>query len=233
MKRILAISDIHGMHDEFVRLMKLIDYNPDDDHLVFLGDYVDRGPDSISCLQDIKRLTSTGAVALMGNHESMLLEVINDLEEGRLSSEDLKFGDDITGVYKTAYNLLFKMPYEESRKLIDFISAMPLKHMAGKYVFAHAGYVPEHPFEMQSSHTLLWAKEDFLRLKTPDNMCVIFGHTPTKYFGVDNDSIYKGVNRRGIDCGAVFGGNLACFSINIASGAETEYYVKCERKWKI
>jgi hypothetical protein len=65
----------------------------------------------------------------------------------------------------------------------------------------------------------------------PDDICVIFGHTPTVYLGCDS-TIYHGLNRIGVDCGAVYGGNLACLAIDMDDEEKSaEYYVKCERKW--
>ena len=54
-KRILAMGDIHGMYEKLVSLMELMQFNPDDDMLIFLGDYIDRGPDSVRCLQYVYR----------------------------------------------------------------------------------------------------------------------------------------------------------------------------------
>lgn len=53
--RVLAIGDVHGMYEKLIKLMDKIRFNPDEDLLIFLGDYIDRGPDPGRCLQYILR----------------------------------------------------------------------------------------------------------------------------------------------------------------------------------
>ena len=48
--RVLAVGDIHSMYEKLIMLMEKIQFDPEEDLLVFLGDYIDRGPDSIQCL---------------------------------------------------------------------------------------------------------------------------------------------------------------------------------------
>ncbi|MBP2239503.1 fructose-1,6-bisphosphatase [Cytobacillus eiseniae] len=70
----LAISDIHGEIKKFERLLELVQYNKDQDQLLLLGDFVDRGPHSRAVLDKVIQLQSDGAIALIGNHEKMMID---------------------------------------------------------------------------------------------------------------------------------------------------------------
>ncbi|MEH7524970.1 metallophosphoesterase family protein, partial [Bacillus sp. JJ1503] len=81
MKRTLVISDIHGCHDEFVKLLDITKYNPTEDQLILLGDYIDRGKDSKKVIDKVMELVSNGAIALRGNHDDWLLCFLSDPEK--------------------------------------------------------------------------------------------------------------------------------------------------------
>ena len=73
--RVLAIGDIHGMYEKLIKLMDIIRFDPEEDLLVFLGDYIDRGPDSVPCLQyvyDFQHAHRDSVICLLGNHEVMM-----------------------------------------------------------------------------------------------------------------------------------------------------------------
>ena len=73
--RVLVVGDIHGMYEKLIMLMEKIQFDPEEDLLVFLGDYVDRGPDSVQCLQyvyDLQHSSPDSVVCLLGNHEVMM-----------------------------------------------------------------------------------------------------------------------------------------------------------------
>ncbi len=73
--RVLAVGDIHGMYEKLIKLMEIIQFDPEEDLLVFLGDYIDRGPDSVKCLRyvyDLQRTCPDSVVCLLGNHEVMM-----------------------------------------------------------------------------------------------------------------------------------------------------------------
>lgn len=59
-KRILAVGDIHGMYDKLIKLMDKVQFDPAEDLLVFLGDYIDRGPQSLECLDYVINLKQRG-----------------------------------------------------------------------------------------------------------------------------------------------------------------------------
>ncbi|MCJ1662990.1 metallophosphoesterase [Staphylococcus sp. NRL 18/288] len=78
-KRILAISDIHGHVDSLSQLLEGTKYNSKNDQLILVGDYVNKGPDSIGTLKLVKQLQAEGAIVLIGNHEMRWLESDEDL----------------------------------------------------------------------------------------------------------------------------------------------------------
>ncbi|MFS1518622.1 metallophosphoesterase [Bacillus sp. SCS-151] len=74
MKRILAISDVHGCNDEFLKLLDKANYNSETDQLILLGDYEDRGLKSKDVINQIIDLQNKGAISLRGNHDQMFLD---------------------------------------------------------------------------------------------------------------------------------------------------------------
>src|SRR4051812_42629746 len=74
LERILAISDIHGQADALERLLAFANYNPVQDRLFLLGDYIGKGPNSLETLQLVEKYVQNGAVALRGNHEQRAIK---------------------------------------------------------------------------------------------------------------------------------------------------------------
>ena len=81
MKRILAISDIHGELELFDSLLEKVNYDADEDQLILLGDYVDRGRDSKGVLNRVSELKRKGAIILRGDHDEMMLNAVNGVPE--------------------------------------------------------------------------------------------------------------------------------------------------------
>src|SRR5699024_5633956 len=81
MKRILAISDIHGELKLFDSLLEKLNYDADEDQLILLGDYIDRGPNSKGVLNRVSELKRNGAIVLRGNHDEMMLNAVNGVPE--------------------------------------------------------------------------------------------------------------------------------------------------------
>jgi len=81
MKRTLVMSDIHGELEMFERLLSDVKYDPDQDQLILLGDYVDRGPNSRKVLDKVIELKAEGALVLKGNHEDLMIKALTTNEE--------------------------------------------------------------------------------------------------------------------------------------------------------
>jgi serine/threonine protein phosphatase 1 len=214
--RILAISDIHGMYDKLMELLELIKYNPKNDNLVLLGDYIDRGKEPVKALQKVLDMPLDGAVVLKGNHEQMLLDAWLGINHG-----------DYSMLYPHLHNgggdtwlQLKELPNEESLSLIRKIEALPLIVETEDYIFTHAGVDSSIATNGQEPETLLWAREEFICQPAYKGKTVVFGHTPTKFMGKEF-TIWNGGDKIGIDCGCVFGGKLACLELP----SMKEYYV--------
>lgn len=203
--RLLAIGDIHGCNRKLQRLLAQIDLDPDADRLVFIGDYIDRGPDIRGVIETIIALKETcpNVVCLRGNHEDMF---INYFLEGR--DEELFFAND-GGTTLSSYGLTLAdarsgrgFPEDHLR----FLASLPLSYETEAYFFVHAGLRPGISLAGQSPEDFLWIRHEFI--DSEYNFCktVVFGHTP----------IYRPLfekNKIGIDTGAVYGGHLTCIEL--------------------
>ena len=209
-KRVYAVGDIHGrldlLDDLLARIQADIRARPIDDvTLVFLGDLIDRGPDSAGVIARLMDLDGFPArcVVLQGNHEEILLRVL-DGEEG-LAYDWLGFGGDAFvesyGLSATALKAL-----EEARIAERLKDAIPADHIQflreagdtvrfGDYLLVHAGIRPGIPVEQQQPHDLRWIREPFLTDGHDHGCVVIHGHTVSR--GVERRK-----NRIGIDTGA-------------------------------
>jgi diadenosine tetraphosphatase ApaH/serine/threonine PP2A family protein phosphatase len=169
---IAVIGDIHGRLDRLDRLLKQL---PEERTLVFLGDYVDRGPESRGVLQRLLRLArQRECVLLCGNHEDMMLDAIDGAYDDAIS-DWLRNGGDATlrsyGVSSVG-RLAEELPEEHLRLLRGLREHWETE----AYVFVHAGITPDGP-DATDRNTKLWMRiapdEAFGYGKT-----VICGHTP-------------------------------------------------------
>lgn len=213
-QRIYAIGDIHGCLAELEQLLELVEIDAARDHsevkLVFLGDYIDRGPDSAGV---IERLTSHRLVGhqffLLGNHEEALLSVLDgDLEA---MNGWLRFGGVQTlESYGLGRAEILKLGPELPRRMKEVI---PPEHVTflhgcidciqiGDYFFAHAGIRPGIPLSHQSPFDLRWIRNSFLDDDATDHgVVVVHGHTIS-------DEVQIRPNRIGVDTGCYKTGRL-------------------------
>ncbi len=197
MHKTFIIGDIHGC---FQPLEKLILQIPKSTHtLVFLGDYIDRGPDSqkvVSRILELKMLFPH-VVTLMGNHELMLLEHL----QAPQNSAFLSYGGIQT---LQSYGCLpaDRMPTDSiPHEHLLFFNNLALHYEDEHAIYVHAGLQPGLHLSLQSSKWCLWARENFLTSRYDYGKKVIFGHTVFR-------APYIEKNKIGIDTGAVYGGNL-------------------------
>jgi serine/threonine protein phosphatase 1 len=174
---------------------------------VHLGDYVDRGADSAGV---VARLAGGAAVPdlrtvnLMGNHEHMMLAAIASGETEAVELWLANGGAETLlswGVPRSAQPKDWA-GYLPAQHLL-FLRDLAGRHVAGGYLFVHAGVRPGVPLERQSRHDLMWIREPFLSSKGAFGAVVVHGHTPRP------DPVVR-TNRIGIDTGAVMGGLLTC-----------------------
>lgn len=197
--RIIAIGDIHGCRDKLIRLLELVAPGRTDT-LVFVGDYIDRGPDSRGVVETILSLKEEipRVICLRGNHEEMFLALYKEGKGG------LSFLYNGGGATLSSYGLTMASALE-GRGLPEehllFFSSLPLYYETGDYLFVHAGLRPGLTLAEQSPEDLLWIREEFMYSDWDFGRIVVFGHTPCR------EPFLKG-GRFGIDTGAVYGGFL-------------------------
>lgn len=209
---LVAVGDIHGRIDLLERIIPLVRPAADGGALVFVGDYVDRGEDSAAVLGRLMDLSGEGAICLLGNHEAMLLDYLDD-PEGRgglwLRNGGLQtlasFG--VGGVSVATRGLDLARARDElavrmGEEMIGWLRNRPLWWRAGNVAVVHAGADPALPIEAQDRRHLLWGHKDFRRKPRADGLWVIHGHTIVADAGPEGGRI-------GIDTGAYATGRLS------------------------
>jgi diadenosine tetraphosphatase ApaH/serine/threonine PP2A family protein phosphatase len=207
-KRIYAIGDVHGCLNELDALLERIledieganlmksAFNNDHQNpapskpmLIFLGDYVDRGPDSKGVLDQLIRLKSgrPETVFLKGNHEALLLDFLSDPE---MMQHWLEWGGEETLESYGVKNVLGRsgedLAAELSEKMpaahLSFLQSLALTHIEGDYFFVHAGVRPGVNLDDQQEEDLLWIRKKFhsaAASERPDKV-IVHGHQPMK-----------------------------------------------------
>lgn len=179
--RRFVIGDIHGCGKALRTLLEEIAPTQDDE-LVFLGDYIDRGPDSRNVVDQLLELkTRTRLVALRGNHEIMLLGVTLG---GLNPSVWLSSGGRAT---LTSYGgSLEKIPDAH----LEFFQSLHNFYETDEAIFVHAGYDPQTPMPLQQDAACFWEHLPSPPLPPPaphlSGKRVFVGHTPQAHGSVLN-----------------------------------------------
>lgn len=220
---VYAIGDIHGQHDELQRVLALIeaDGGPDAE-IVFLGDYVDRGPASALVLDTLIGGLAAGKTwhCLKGNHDRMFSWFMRDypLHDAHLPIYlywlHPRLGGDTTlasyGVQmsetdrQAAVHAQAKATVPQAH--VDFMNQLKLCHETEDHFFAHAGIQPGVPLAEQAEHDLLWIRKEFHIDPRDHGKLVVHGHTP-----VEQATHYG--NRINLDAGAGYGKPLAAIAL--------------------
>jgi serine/threonine protein phosphatase 1 len=197
-----AIGDVHGALHKLQRL-----YARCEDHAegrphryVFLGDYIDRGSHSADVIRFLIALQAEmpgNVVALTGNHEALLLDIIDGED---VSVEDWLWQG---GGAATLQSYGVEKASELPRDHIDWLRTLPLTYDDGRRFFVHAGVNPQMPLDAQDAYDLIWIREPFLSSTRDYGRLIVHGHTP-----LDGDAPDLRDNRLNLDTGAVFGGPL-------------------------
>ena len=201
--RLFAVGDIHGCFEKLVRLMDRLPFDPDFDTLIFLGDYINRGPQSrevVSYLLDLEKRCKS-LVFLMGNHEHALLQYAMTGNQEYLfllrSMGIEKTLDSYSGAsVQSLCDLGFMPPAHR-----DFLKRLITCHRQDGYLFIHAGVIPSEDPASCSLDRLLTIRDTFLESEPDPDLTVVFGHTPFEMPFVAQGKI-------GIDTGAVQGNML-------------------------
>jgi serine/threonine protein phosphatase 1 len=218
--RIYAIGDIHGRADLLDELLAEIDSHRarhpcGASALVFVGDYVDRGPASREVLDRLVTCVQIHqTVLLKGNHEAYLCEF---LRNPAILGDWRQYGGLQTLIsygLKPSLNPSAEEQRELARELANvlpwshkaLLEVLPTSFYSGDFFFAHAGVRPGVPLVDQQEQDLLWIREDFLLCEDDFGKVVVHGHTP-----VPEVEIHP--NRINIDTGAYATGRLSCVTI--------------------
>ncbi|MGB0993358.1 MAG: metallophosphoesterase family protein [Akkermansiaceae bacterium] len=169
--RTLAIGDIHGCHDALETLLDFIDLS-DDDLLVTLGDYIDRGPKSNHVLDTLLELRETHQiVTLKGNHEQMI-------ENAQLSLQECQFWM-VNGGYATLDSYEANSFDDIPKRHWEFFKTCKPYLETERHIFVHAGARPDKPMDEQTDENYYWQRFG----KTIGHLSeklLICGHTPQK-----------------------------------------------------
>jgi serine/threonine protein phosphatase 1 len=217
---IYAIGDIHGcfreLQDAETRIASDIQRSGKTGLVVFLGDYVDRGPDSAKVVEHLLTPSTLGLrrLALCGNHDEIFSRLMTDPD--RLSDWLALGGEQTLRSYGLDPQCLAMAPAAEIKHRLaqavpashrTFLANLPLYLKIGDMVFVHAGLRPRVMLEDQSDDDLIWIREPFLSHGSGLPLLVIHGHTP-------HPEPSLGPGRIGIDTGACFTGVLTVLKID-------------------
>lgn len=207
-QRIFAIGDIHGCADKLAQLLARLPFDQAHDTLVVLGDYLDRGPAVRRVLDQLCELRAQGVnlIALMGNHEYLLLEYHQSGDQTLLPYLR-RLGLDETlesygGASLAELAALTFLPADHRDFLLSLLPSWETK----EYIFVHAGLRPDLPLAAQSMADLCEVREPFLSDDHDYGKRVIFGHTPFATPLVTPHKI-------GIDTGAGYGQMLTAVEL--------------------
>ncbi len=187
--RIYAIGDIHGRIDLLGELHdRILDDGkgyPGRRVIVYLGDYIDRGPHSPAVLDAVRRKPLNGFehVCLKGNHEDHLLKFLDDpgdeigiwLRNGG-GETMVSYGVD-AGPGRPAEAVRDDLARALPPEHLSFMRTLPVYHDEGGYRFVHAGLRPGVPLSEQSDHDMIWIRDEFLDHPEPFEKRVVHGHT--------------------------------------------------------
>lgn len=207
MGKIFAIGDIHGYILKLDRLMAKIHIDAEKDTLVFIGDYIDRGPDSkgvIDKILDIRKRIKN-VVCLLGNHEQMFLNYyLEQRDEGLF----LHNGG-LSTLISYGFTHEGRKDLNVPDKHMDFFTTLRPYYETDDYIFVHAGLRPGIPIDRQNIDDLIWIRYEFINSPYDFGKVVIFGHTPLSFTEPLTDK-----NKIGLDTGAVYGGKLTCIELS-------------------
>lgn len=208
-----VIGDIHGCMDELTALVRELPLQSGDT-LVFLGDYVDRGPNSRGVIDFILDLHGQGEYeihCLKGNHEDMLLSFVG---LGGNHGDMFLFNGGVTTLKSYGVNAIGSPSADGAR----FLHALPEPHrnfftnletycFLGEFLCVHAGVQPLRPWEEQVEEEMLWIRQEFIQNEHPFPHTVLFGHTPME------EVLFHLPYKVGLDTGLVYGNRLSCLEL--------------------
>jgi serine/threonine protein phosphatase 1 len=203
MRPTIVVGDVHGMAEKLRRLIAMIDAwlvsaacaaSP---QFIFLGDYIDRGPDSKWVVDKVRAMQQAGAICLRGNHEQMMIDSTRS-DVGQMNFL-------LNGGARTLESFGSQASFLEAR---EWMKTLPTFYQDELRYYVHAGVRPRTPLDRQDDETRLWIREEFLSFRGQFDKYVVHGHTPTiTYSDFATPEILD--NRCNVDTGAGTGAALS------------------------
>jgi serine/threonine protein phosphatase 1 len=239
--RAYAVGDIHGRLDLLDQLLEKIEEDLERRParkvlLVFVGDLIDRGPNSAQVIERLRTYEKpvVETVFILGNHEEVLLRVLRG-EADLLTKWRWFGGTECLQSYGVDTAKLAGLSDEEALEVVR--GAIPETHVKfletfddscrfGDYLFVHAGIRPGVEIDQQRQSDLRWIREPFLFDETDHGFVVVHGHTI-------RPEVEMRPNRIGIDTGAYRSGVLTALAIDrsetwlLDTRAATKEHVSC------
>lgn len=228
-----VMSDLHGMYDKFIAMLQKINFS-DSDELFIIGDIIDRGERPVDILEYV--MDKPNITVLLGNHEVMARDLLSRLTTEITEENITSFDDDFLielALYKRnggvpTMKQLRTLPTEKRQRILDFIDSLyayeAIDICDKTFVLVHAGlgnFRKDKKISGYSLYELLELRPDYERQYfEDDSVYIVSGHTPTKLIS-GKWEIYHSHNNIVIDCGAAFGGRLACLRLEDMA----EFYV--------
>lgn len=220
-QRVYAVGDIHGCLDLLDDLIGRIEADdrargPARTTVIFLGDLIDRGPDSAGVLSRLSRFAGSRADVriLLGNHEEIFLQTLGG--DPKAAKLFCRIGGRETaisyGIDPTAYE---RLDYDELVEHLDrlvpsahktFLEGFEDMITIGDYTFVHAGVRPDTPLNEQRTMDLRWIRDPFLDHRAPLDRMIVHGHTMT-------EDVAMLPHRIGVDTGAYASGRLSALGL--------------------
>ncbi len=195
-----AVGDIHGSLNKMQAVVEACRRHAEGRAMqfVFLGDYIDRGPDSagvVRAMMGLQDELQERLIALMGNHEAWVLALL----DGRAPAS----GWLLNGGTHTLRSYGVRAAGDLPPAHLEWMRSLRLSYDDGRRFFVHAGVDPDKPLDAQDEQDLLWIREPFLNDGRDYGRLIVHGHTPLETAMPELLS-----NRLNLDTAAVFGGPL-------------------------
>jgi serine/threonine protein phosphatase 1 len=219
-QRQIVIGDVHGHYNALQELLLAI-APVEDEEVYFLGDLIDRGPDSAKVVEFVM---NSGYGCVRGNHEEMLLNILARKQEDDSDEnlEDLIYSWLYNGGQSTLASYNNNIPVEH----IQWLQTLPLYLDLGKVWLVHAGVAPELSLAEQDVAQFCWIRDEFHASHEPyfPDKLIIVGHTITFTLpGVEPGKIAKGRGWLGIDTGVYHPSSYWLTAVDITNYVVYQY----------
>jgi serine/threonine protein phosphatase 1 len=206
-----AIGDIHGALGKLQSLIVRCERHAAGRamRLVFVGDYIDRGPQSagvVRYLIDLQSRSLETVIPLLGNHEATVLGII----DGTTAPKHWL----LQGGTATLQSYGIAQARDLPREHVDWMRSLRSSYDDGRRFFVHAGIDPKRPLDAQDEFDLIWIREPFLSDHRDHGRLIVHGHTPVRAGTPDLRR-----NRLNLDTAAGYGGPLTAA---VFDNAQTE-----------